>query len=530
MSGVPVNEIICGDCLEVMRGWPDGCIHCIVTSPPYWGLRNYGVDGQLGLEKTPEEYVAHLLGVGRQMRRVLRDDGTLWLNMGDSYAGSGQGWSKGIQYAGPKQATNRGSLTYSPDNIYSKPPNYISGKQDNGLKPKDLVGIPWLAARAFQADGWWLRSAIVWAKPNPMPESVTDRPTSSYELIFLLTKSGAPTYWTHRDRPGVREAPAPDYRWQRFDGVELDAEPDEEGWRILQVVCPVCGGKKKRVIRHVEEVMGQMCDLGTELVECDNCIEIDEDGETRVTGKIKKWAQINLWQGHDYFYDAEAVKEPGSSGPSDIRKMVEQRDRIGGKHKDLIDPLSKASAATNIGRKRAVGDPAGRNLRNVWTIATRPFRGAHFAVFPPELPKRCILAGTSAKGVCPECGAPRVRVVERGLTAHDGETASTYPGGTSAGRLALLRQAARERGAEYSSGRATLGWRPTCGCGREDVVAPLVVDPFSGSGTTCVVAKRLGCSYIGIDANEKYCRMARKRLAQTEANLFGSVPTYREKG
>ena len=163
-----------GDCLETLRTLPANSVQCCVTSPPYWGLRDYGVDGQIGLEQTPEAYVARLVEVFREVRRVLRDDGTVWLNLGDSYSGSGRG-----QNPNGKQGTNRGTL-FVPDN---------SGVVPDGLKPKDLVGIPWRVAFALQADGWWLRSDIIWHKPNPMPESVTDRPTKAHEYVFLLTKS-----------------------------------------------------------------------------------------------------------------------------------------------------------------------------------------------------------------------------------------------------------------------------------------------------------------------------------------------------
>lgn len=170
-----INKVICGDCLDVMRDWPDGVIQTCITSPPYWGLRDYGVEGQLGLEPTPEEYVAKMVEVFREVRRVLRDDGTLWLNLGDSYANDAKWGGK----TGGKQS-------YLPDNDIR---GCGRGKRKTGLKPKDLVGIPWMVAFALRADGWYLRSDIIWSKPNPMPESVTDRPTKAHEYLFLLAKS-----------------------------------------------------------------------------------------------------------------------------------------------------------------------------------------------------------------------------------------------------------------------------------------------------------------------------------------------------
>jgi len=167
----------------------DKSVHCCVTSPPYWGLRDYGVTGQIGLEKTPEEYIAVMVGVFREVRRVLRDNGTLWLNLGDSYAGSWGNYGGQNRSAGKQRAIISGSRVPNPawdERTKFLPP---AAKGFPGIKPKDLIGIPWRVAFALQADGWYLRSDIIWAKPNPMPESVTDRPTRAHEYIFLLSKS-----------------------------------------------------------------------------------------------------------------------------------------------------------------------------------------------------------------------------------------------------------------------------------------------------------------------------------------------------
>ena len=284
-----------GDALTVLQSLPAESVQCCVTSPPYWGLRDYGVSGQLGLERTPEEYVAKLVVVFREVRRVLRDDGTVWLNLGDSYCGGG----RGCEGKGWEQGESKNKI--------------LPSKTPSGLKPKDLIGIPWRVAFALQADGWYLRSDIIWSKPNPMPESVTDRPTKSHEYIFLLTKSAR------------------------------------------------------------------------------------------------------------YFFDADAVREPMESGPSDIRKMVEGRERIGGMVKDLDDHLAKASRYTNIGQKRSVGDPSnGRNIRTVWTIATAPYPEAHFATFPRKLVEPCILAGCPVGGVVldPFSGAGTALWVAKELGRH----------------------------------------------------------------------------------------------------------------
>ncbi|WP_152051767.1 DNA-methyltransferase [Tautonia marina] len=184
--------ILTGCCLSLLATLPDQSVHTCVTSPPYWGLRDYGITGQFGLEQTPAEFIQHMVRVFRDVRRVLRDNGTLWLNIGDSYAGHSGG--------------NQGKNGWRSDRTFTA---RVADKFGSGLKPKDLVGIPWRLAFALQDDGWFLRSDIIWSKPNPMPESVTDRPTKSHEYLFLLTKSERYYY--------DREAIAEPCRWNPGD-------------------------------------------------------------------------------------------------------------------------------------------------------------------------------------------------------------------------------------------------------------------------------------------------------------------------
>jgi DNA modification methylase len=184
-----MNTIIIGDALAELGKLPEQSVQCCVTSPPYWGLRNYGVPGQLGLEKTPEEYTAKLVDIFRAVKRVLRDDGVLWLNLGDSYHGSWGNSGSRPELDGKTLGQREKNTVYlaggGRDSHRERPP---TSRNLPGLKPKDLVGIPWRVAFALQADGWYLRSDIIWAKPNPMPESVTDRCTKAHEYIFMLTK------------------------------------------------------------------------------------------------------------------------------------------------------------------------------------------------------------------------------------------------------------------------------------------------------------------------------------------------------
>ncbi len=378
--------IICGDALTELRKLPDESVNCCVTSPPYWGLRDYGVPGQLGLEKTPEEYVAHMVEVFREVRRVLRTDGTLWLNLGDSYAGGGKGnYGTGISTHGGAVAKHaKGSDFPVPD----------------GLKPKDLVGIPWRVAFALQADGWWLRQDIIWAKPNPMPESVTDRCTKAHEYIFMLSKSAR--YW-------------------------YDAEA-------------------------VSEV------------------------------------SVGVWNSAESWSARENMTAPELAKGADTEKM---RTRgFGTNHPDA--------------------DRNTRNRRSVWTITTKPYAEAHFATFPPEIPERCIKAGCPAK-VCAKCGEPWERVTEKSRSFESGSGKS---GNDPVGKNGPKLQGGGETG-DIRRGpvvhSTTIGFSPACSCDA-GTTSGTVLDPFFGAGTTGLVAMRLGREFIGLELNEKYCEMARKRI------------------
>jgi DNA modification methylase len=186
--------IIQGDCVEVLKGLPDSSVNCCVTSPPYWGLRDYGVGGQLGLEKTPEEYTENMVKVFREVKRVLKDEGTLWLNIGDSYASNGcyiNAWYEKDHNKDKQHLHTKNKERYEDRKAY----------RSDVIKAKDLIGIPWRVAFALQKDGWYLRQDIIWHKPNPMPESVTDRCTKAHEYIFLLAKSQRYYF----DREPIRE-------------------------------------------------------------------------------------------------------------------------------------------------------------------------------------------------------------------------------------------------------------------------------------------------------------------------------------
>jgi DNA modification methylase len=233
-------SILPGDVREQLATLPDGSVQTCVTSPPYWSLRDYGHASQIGLESTPHAYVHKLMLVFREVRRVLADDGTCWLNLGDSYAHSLRQY--GDAHAGDKQNTNDGSIR-----VGCKP-------LPEGFKEKDLVGIPWRVAFALQADGWYLRSDIIWSKPNPMPESVTDRPTKAHEYIFLLSKSARYFY----DASAIREDNTPDMQRRAEAGHTRGANgkvdssrQDALTLRGPQSMAILSDGRNKRSVWHV---------------------------------------------------------------------------------------------------------------------------------------------------------------------------------------------------------------------------------------------------------------------------------------
>ena len=405
-------KILIGDVREQLRELPEESVHCVVTSPPYWGLRDYSVDGQIGQESTLQEYVEVMVEVFHEVRRVLRKDGTVWLNLGDSYCSQGglhDGRDDNQPGVGAKRVWRNGSGR-ADGIVDGRGQRNRNGNFVPSLKPKDLCMMPARVALALQADGWWLRSEIVWAKPNPMPESVTDRPTSSHEKIYLLTKS------------------------QR------------------------------------------------------------------------------------YYYDAEAVKEPYSDVSIARLSQPNFENQTGGPKDTLTGNRSHKKTLNNQHEKLMRQEKMGRNLRNVWTVATAPFPGAHFATFPPALIVPCIKAGTSERGCCPECGAPWIRNVTR----------EPNPGGINGGehrepdRDGALGKRNRDLSREKKGfGGITSGWSPSCNCGLEEVPCT-VLDPFGGAGTTGLVADRLNRNAILIELNPEYADMARKRI-QKDAGMFLEV-------
>lgn len=378
-------QIILGDVRTSLRKISEESVQTCITSPPYWGLRDYGMDFQIGLEQTPDEYVTEMVNVFREVWRVLRKDGTVWLNIGDSYASARD--SKAIP-----DSLRGGNGTAVEKTANRNPANLKSA----GLKHKDLVGIPWRVAFALQADGWYLRQDIIWAKPNPMPESVTDRCTKSHEYVFLLTKS------------------------------------------------------------------------------------------------------------QKYYFDNEAIREPAQNwGTRDRSEMRGGTD----------DPLLKHYG---LNGKEDEENPL-RNKRDVWTINTKPFKGAHFAVMPEALVEPSVLAGTPLGGCCSQCRTPYQRQMELGEISERStrvNTLNVIPGRDKPSRLQSTNM--------ETIPKKTIGWIQSCDCEESESQPSLVLDPFTGSGTVGVVAMNNNCNFIGIELNPEYAKIAEKRIYENNP-MFGNV-------
>lgn len=555
-------RVIEGDCRDILPTLPDRSVHCVVTSPPYFGLRDYGVDGQIGLEPTLAEFIAEMVSVFREVRRVLRDDGTLFLNLGDSYVSGGKSAIRSRQSlhapacdihgkeppdcpvigsvypdlcdecrgslssgnAGTRRRFLESFLQPAPTVHDSERPDceasadhallsvvpastsFLSSQQHvelrspasslavkcllcgrslphsseassdslDGigdiqklseplasrsldmassdlaygsyttklLKPKDLMMVPARVALALQDDGWWLRKDIIWAKPNPMPESATDRPTSSHEHVFLLTKSE----WYFYDGDAIREFRTSDEDANTFRGD-----------------CYVAG-------------------------ETDN----GSLGKRKVVGNKR-------------------VKVPGGW------------DQGEGAH-GTVHRAGRTEATYQTADVKA-----GRNARDVWTIATNPYPEAHFATFPPALAERCIKAGTSERGCCSACGAPVVRNVTKGepdmehRTASGADASGGYNGQSTKNHDAAGVQNASDVKRRILEGMRlkTFDWSPSCACAAPTVPCT-VLDPFGGAGTTGLVADRLGRDAVMIELNPEYADIARRRVAK-DAGLFADV-------
>jgi DNA modification methylase len=429
-------HLIQGDVLHLPLA--DNCVQACVCSPPYWGLRAYLPNDhplkplELGHEESPDEYVDHLVLAFREVRRVIRSDGVLFLNLGDAYAQDSKwgGWSGG---------KNKGAILGG----------YNRHHRTSGRKEKDLLGLPWLVALALQADGWWLRNDCIWEKTNGMTESVEDRFVRNHEYIFLLAKS----------------------RYYYFDKIAVLETAVYDGRRNLRY-----GGSAKHA--HVGEEDGHVNTSS-------------RDGGPRWTaddeGRLVK-ARRDVWPAAD---DLAVWHYLFTNWPAQDQALLR-------------------AAYTNWCADLA-------NPRGVWSLACGSYDGAHYATFPTDLVRTCVLAATSAVGCCPVCRAPYKRLVEkvfveqpdvsheRGIArvkAREGIEAASVPGNNWQGVPRGINQ------------YRTLGWAPVCDHGVQPTLPCRVLDPFAGSGTVAQVCLDLGRSCLSVELNPAYLGLQTERVTR----------------
>lgn len=615
-----------------------------VTSPPYWGLRDYGtgaweggdegckhlappggghgeksligkgardieimsshhyrdfcrkcgarrVDAQMGLEETPEEYVATMVEVFRGVREVLADDGTVWLNLGDSYSGGG-GYSPGAPSNETSKSGQRAERTTQ----------YKGRDPAPGLKPKDLVGIPWRVAFALQADGWILRSDIIWSKSNPMPESVTDRPTKAHEYLFLLSKR--PRYYYDND--AVRE-PQSQSTIERFGNGGADRKSGKayhvarhealshellagrnrrtvwtiasqafSGWSDSIVIVQLSASQ---AMEHAGEDNGSCGDIAritsldcplhaalSDHVPRGFCDGLSDAQVNRIHGTRAHPVQDNssgcATTRPTPDLDSSRPSKMDSSDPSgfviatesnkETRRMARALATSGhGKPSSRTDDCterslrSEESVATSrsIGENRTVDgssgvcaepemardsvrmsgweEPSCVGPNNCQCAYYRKVvnKTSHFATFPEKLVEPCVLAGTSAHGHCPECGARWLRVTQKERDNRPsyktvGVGPKAFECREDGNRLHKVIAEDGTGGSLAISKTTTTGWSPSCACNL-DAIPDIVLDPFLGSGTTAQVAQRLGRRWIGIDLNSNYTPMQARRTSQS---------------
>lgn len=426
------------DALTFLRTLPAGCVHSCATSPPYFGQRDYKVAGQIGLEGTVEDYIGRLLEVFAEVQRVLHPTGTLWLNLGDSYASGGGQASNG----------NKGNVA-------------TKAMDRRGMLPLgNLFGIPWAVAFALRDAGWVLRSDIVWSKTCAMPEGVSSWSWKRHRIFTGKSK---------------RLKAANDNPHGHVDGSDFDS-------RAPAVDCPGC----ERCALHGGLILTK--------------------GAWRPT---RSHEQIFLLaKSGGYFADGEGVRTP-------LADATVSRDQ----YSRIVDDAEDEQYAVAHDHE-TVGNPQGANLRDVWRLGPQPQTQPgekHIAVFPPELVRRCVLAGSSDCGACRECGYPFARILSRRNAAK---------------RISERGRAKREDGysgtANYTelepAMSATLGWKPSCTCNAGPPIPAVILDPFSGSGTTARVALGLGRRFVGCELNPKYAEQSRQQIGDEYSLLKAMKP------
>lgn len=443
------QECRIGDAVELLRAMPPESVDTVITSPPYHSLRDYGVSGQIGMEPTLEEYHDRLLEVTAELYRVMKSTSVLFWNHGDSYGGSG----------GAGGDHNKGGLREGQPKV---------GRSVNTVAKCLTMQNERLIMRMVDEQGFVLRNRIIWHKNNGMPSSVQDRFANKYEPIYMLVKSNNPAYYCNSKTGAMQRDKPPGTKGE--EGVDWDSR----------------------------EVMSEDCSTG------------------EVSTEIKK---VSYWRGHDYWFDLDSVRVPHKDA-TEVKYRMKLRKN---KNYNVKAPYgsntpyrhNSARTTSQESPNRIWGDNAtldrliasGKNPGDVWTIPTQPFSGSHFAVFPPPLIEPMIKAGCPAE-ICPVCGLPRVRVVDREFVPQ--QDVSEAKGIRGANDQKPMDASNQWQGVPRgTTTHRTTGWT-SCSCGA-GYVAGTVLDPFCGSGTVLEVCRLLNRNAIGIELNPEYAPMIRER-------------------
>lgn len=465
-----VNQIFMGDCLKFMKRLPDSCIDFCMTSPPYWSLRDYGVEGQIGLEKTPEEYIEQLVLVFRELKRVLKDPGSFYLNLGDTYIGSACGYGQKGEVKNTIAKTPPGYVSNK-----QKPPSLVSVDINTWKKPKQLALIPSRVAIALQDDGWILRNDICWYKPNAMPSSVKDRLTNHWEHIFHLVKKRKYYYdldairEPHKFGPAkfnlrVREVKRGALKGPQYKATKNEVENYQRGEIIRKPGLDIqYDGKKRKnpgdVMKfddkywwgfllgtsHSNRFLKKSFQSMKEWMTKNNCYDYRKFYQYWCNEMRGRWESGSLDKGQsNKFKGALPFPKPENrlfgKNPGDVYQYNVRKNEPQG-HQQIKQRIAYRRRILGMDHDHCLDHPKGKNPGDFWRINTKPFPGTHFAVYPEEICIRPI------KSSCPQNG--------------------------------------------------------------------IVFDMFTGAGTTLVVAKKLGRKFIGCDINPEYVKLSRKRLRAT---------------
>lgn len=453
-------QLLIDECRAGMASLAARLVHCCVTSPPYWGLRDYGLppvawadgwSGCLGLEPEPAQFIAHLVEVFASVRRILRDDGVVFVNLGDSYADASKwgGYTGGRHPKGLQGATDVGRAK----------------REFRGLKAGDLCNMPHRFAAAMQADGWYWRSTIIWHKRSPMPESL-----SGWRWRRHRIKTAS---WDNTAHPSGRtHIPAL--------GVSV-TEKRQASWSLCPG-CDKCAASDGYILRR---------------------------GKWRPTTAHEYVFMFSKSKG--YFCDGDAVQEAVTGGAHQRGHGVNRKAMANGQVRGVKQNADWSSIVTELRETR--------NPRSVWSLSSEPYKGAHFATFPSLLAKRCIEAGTSSGGCCAACQAQLAPVIETDRVATRPGVDNKIWKAAQSGLADSITGTRRATSPNLDPKRhvavtRVTGYRPTCDCGAGASVPCTVFDPFAGSGTTLQTAAALGRQAIGCELSEAYAALARERIAK----------------